>query len=186
MSVRCRPSQSTCDLRSTDPASNLLGGPTAAVMAFCNPDIKVTVVDMNQDRIEQWKSPHLPIHEPGLHNLVRIARDGTKGSIISSGEHNESLRKREPNLFFSTDCDAHIASADMVFLSVNTPTKTSGCGAGSATDMSMFLSAAESVARVLKPGAIIVEKSTVPCRTASTIRDIVSKFPSVRRFRPGY
>ena len=134
------------------------------MIAYYNPGIDVTVVDMNKDRIAQWQSRHLPIHEPGLHHLVRITRDGTD--------------KREPNLFFSTECSSNIALADIVFLSVNTPTKTYGHGAGRATEMSMFLSAVDSVARDLKPGAIIVEKSTVPCRTAETINSIVSLFCS--------
>jgi UDPglucose 6-dehydrogenase len=138
-------------------------------MAYCNPSIIVTVVDMNQQRIGNWRSKHLPIDEPGLNNIVRIARDGA-----NAVDGDESIQAREPNLFFSTDCENHIAQADIIFLSVNTPTKTSGIGAGSATDISMFESAARSVALVAKSGAVIVEKSTVPCRTADLIRDIVS------------
>lgn len=122
----------------------------------------MTVVDKSQRRIEQWQSRHLPIHEPGLQDIVREARDGTTGP-----------EPRSPNLFFSTDCDAQVIEADLIFLAVNTPTKIGGVGAGAATDISMFESAARSIALVAKAGAIIVEKSTVPCRTAEMIRDIL-------------
>ena len=147
------------------------GGPTAAVMAYSNPNVAVTVVDMNEERIRRWQSKHLPIHEPGLNDIVRIARDGTGDKSEADGTGSP---RRQPNLFFSTDCSRHIATADIVFLSVNTPTKSNGLGAGFATDISMFESAARSVALVAKPGAVIVEKSTVPCRTANMVYDIVS------------
>lgn len=147
------------------------GGPTAAVMAYNNPNITVTVVDMNEERTSRWRSRHLPIHEPGLNDIVRVARDGTEAGVGADGS---STPARQPNLFFSTDCTKHIAMADIVFLSVNTPTKSNGLGAGYATDLSMFESAARSVALVAKPGAVIVEKSTVPCRTADMVYEIVS------------
>ncbi|KXS93713.1 hypothetical protein AC578_8280 [Pseudocercospora eumusae] len=140
-----------------------VGGPTAAVIAKQCPSIRVTVVDTSQSRIQQWRSKHLPIHEPGLREIVRLARDGKSGAGL-----------RAPNLFFSTDCDEHIATADIIYLAVNTPTKTNGIGAGAATDISMFESAARSVAMVAQPGAIIVEKSTVPCRTAEMVREILN------------
>lgn len=151
-----------------------IGGPTAAVMAYCNPDITVAVVDMNEQRIAGWKSKHLPIHEPGLHRVVRIARDGAGHDRISPQTGCKQTAHRRPNLFFSTSCDKHISTADIVFLSVNTPTKQTGVGSGAATDISMFEAAARSVAKVAKPGAVIVEKSTVPCRTADMVCDIVS------------
>jgi UDPglucose 6-dehydrogenase len=150
------------------------GGPTAAVMAYRNPNITVTVVDMNEERTRRWQSKHLPIHEPSLNDIVRIARDGTEARVEVDGTTSPA---RQPNLFFSIDCSRHIAMADIVFLSVNTPTKSNGLGAGFATDISMFESAARSVALVAKPGAIIVEKSTVPCRTADMVYDIVSVQP---------
>ncbi|EME87133.1 UDP-glucose/GDP-mannose dehydrogenase [Pseudocercospora fijiensis CIRAD86] len=137
-----------------------VGGPTAAVIASQCPNIRVTVVDKSRNRIQQWRSKHLPIHEPGLSDIVRLARDGSAS--------------RAPNLFFSTDCDEHIAAADIIYLAVNTPTKTNGIGAGAATDISMFESAARSVALAAQPGAIIVEKSTVPCRTADMVREILN------------
>jgi UDPglucose 6-dehydrogenase len=160
--------KSTIVVRATHPetsADTITGGPTAAVLAYCNPKISVTVVDMNQERISMWRSQHLPIDEPGLSDIVRIARDGANAA---DGEES-----RDANLFFSNDCASHIAVADIIYLSVNTPTKLSGIGAGAATDISMFESAARSVALSAKPGAIIVEKSTVPCRTADVIREIV-------------
>ena len=156
-----------------------VGGPTAAVIAFANPQIQVTVVDRDSGRINSWQSKHLPIHEPGLNDVIRIARDGTRTAIIPQGNGGSAaaLPQRTPNLVFSTDCDKHISEADMVFLSVNTPTKTAGIGAGAATNISAFESATRSIAMVAKPGAIIVEKSTVPCRTADMVRDIVSTIP---------
>jgi UDPglucose 6-dehydrogenase len=80
---------------------------------------------------------------------------------------------RQPNLIFSTEVDSHIAAADIVFISVNTPTKASGIGAGTATNLSTFESAVKTVAKSAKSGAIIVEKSTVPCGTADAVREIV-------------
>ena len=153
-----------------------VGGPTAAVIAFANPQIQVTVVDRDSRRIKSWQSKHLPIHEPGLNDIVRITRDGSRAAIITHGgnEKTATLPERVPNLFFSTECDEHIRVADIVFLSVNTPTKTAGIGAGAATNIAAFESAMRSIAMVAKPGAIIVEKSTVPCRTAEMVQDIVS------------
>lgn len=155
-------------------ADSRAGGPTAAVMAYNNPNITVTVVDMNEERTGRWQSRHLPIHEPGLKDIVRVARDGTEASV---GADASAPSGRQPNLFFSTDCTKHIAMADIIFLSVNTPTKSNGLGAGYATDLSMFESAARSVALVATPGAVIVEKSTVPCRTADMVYEIVSRRP---------
>jgi UDPglucose 6-dehydrogenase len=155
--------------------NTITGGPTAAVIAFMNPHIRVTVVDRDHRRIRRWQSRHLPIHEPGLSDIVRVARDGTNAVTSPSGgfQIDAMLPARAPNLFFSTDCDRYISEADLVFLSVNTPTKVSGIGAGAATNISILESAMRSIALVAKPGAIIVEKSTVPCRTAQVIRDIV-------------
>ncbi|KAF2762295.1 nucleotide sugar dehydrogenase [Pseudovirgaria hyperparasitica] len=153
-----------------------VGGPTAAVVALANPNIKVTVVDKDATRIRRWNSKHLPIHEPGLYDVVRVARDGTS-SINTHGQN--AIQGRAPNLFFSTDCDQSIAEADIVFLSVNTPTKMRGIGAGSATNTAIFESVMRSIARVAKPGSIIVEKSTVPCRTAEVLQEILSIY------RPG-
>lgn len=159
-----------------------IGGPTAAVVAFQNPHIKVTVVDRDVTRIRRWNSRHPPIYEPGLHDIVRIARDGGRETNISGQPSDEivsekgetSVARREPNLFFSTDVAGHIAEADIVLVAVNTPTKERGVGAGSATDMTAFEAVTGFVAQYAREGAIIVEKSTVPCRTAQLVADTVS------------
>ena len=133
------------------------------------------MVDKDPVRIQRWNSRHLPVHEPGLHRLVRVSRDGTKEtSLPTNGSEQETiLCERQPNLFFSTAVESCIAVADIVFISVNTPTKASGIGAGAATSLAALESAVITVAQTIKPGAIIVEKSTVPCGTAETIRSIV-------------
>lgn len=179
----------------------MLGGPTAAVIAYQNPFKRVTVVDCDERRIRRWNSKHLPIYEPDLAGIVRIARDGvreytvtkqpkmygtsdfTSEKAMHSSEngisHNACLRRptvvpaRDPNLIFSTDFIKCISEADMIIIAVNTPTKLRGSGAGSATDMTAFEAAMGFVARYSRPGAIIVEKSTVPCRTAQFIEEIV-------------
>lgn len=161
------------------------GGPTAAVVAFQNPHIQVTVVDRDTTRIRRWNSRHPPIYEPGLHDIVRIARDGGRPTKISnepttdsegsSAEEGEiTVAERKPNLFFSTDIAKHIGEADIVLVAVNTPTKYRGVGAGSATDMTAFEAVTGVVAQYAREGAIIVEKSTVPCRTAQLVADTVS------------
>lgn len=137
----------------------------------------VNVVDLNQDRVATWNSAHLPIHEPGLPKIVRIARDGTSSSTIDlPGLGTVSIPKRTPNLTFSTRVSQSIADADIVFICVNTPTKLYGLGAGVTADLSILESATSTIAKHAKDGAIIVEKSTVPCGTAHMIRDIVSLF----------
>ncbi|KAL7918389.1 nucleotide sugar dehydrogenase [Trichoderma austrokoningii] len=159
-----------------------VGGPTAAVVAFQNPHIKVTVVDRDVTRIRRWNSRHPPIYEPGLHDIVRIARDGGRQTNISGQPSDEtsasggetSVARREPNLFFSTDVAGHIAEADIVLVAVNTPTKERGVGAGSATDMTAFEAVTGFVAQYAREGAIIVEKSTVPCRTAQLVADTLA------------
>ncbi|KAH8679100.1 udp-glucose 6-dehydrogenase [Tricladium varicosporioides] len=180
-----------------------VGGPTAAMIAFQNPHIKVTVVDRDSTRIDQWKSKHLPIHEPGLQSLIRIVRDGAKDfsfpnqpsqsfsedTLSSSSrtssctsqcsDHDEQLYfpSRTPNLFFSTEVASCIADADIVMIAVNTPTKKRGLGAGRATNMTALEAVTRVTALNAKPGAIIVEKSTVPCQTADMIQNI---FKSLR------
>ncbi|KAG0653062.1 UDP-glucose 6-dehydrogenase 2 [Hyphodiscus hymeniophilus] len=175
-----------------------VGGPTAAVMAFQNPHLNVTVVDRDPGRIAQWKTKHVPIYEPGLYEILRIARDGSRASsfinepsradsldsmsnVSSSssecesqcGEHADEIyiSGRVPNLFFSTDISKTISEADIVLIAVNTPTKLRGLGAGRATDVTALEAVAREVAIHAKPGAIVVEKSTVPCRTADIIQD---------------
>lgn len=170
-------------------------------MAFQNPHITFTVVDRDPKRIAQWKTRHLPIYEPGLQEVLRIARDGSRTcgfyneahrmdsldgmSSASSatsecesqcGEHREEIavQARAPNLFFTTEVSKSISQADIVLIAVNTPTKTRGMGAGRATDVTALEAVTREIAIHAKPGAIIVEKSTVPCRTAEIVQDTVS------------
>ncbi|KOS21976.1 UDP-glucose 6-dehydrogenase 5 [Escovopsis weberi] len=162
-----------------------VGGPTAAVIAFQNPHIRVTVVDRDVTRIRRWNSLHPPIYEPGLRDIVRIARDGGRETVISNEPTSDaetsttedgeiSIPRRQGNLFFTTDVAGTIAEADMVLVAVNTPTKERGVGAGSATDMTAFEAVTGVVAQYARPGAIIVEKSTVPCRTAQLVADTLA------------
>lgn len=130
------------------------GGPTCAVIAQKNPHIQVTIVDINPVRIAAWNSDTLPIYEPGLDEVVKETRGR--------------------NLFFSTDVDKGILEADLIFVSVNTPTKKQGVGAGFAADLGWVEAATRQIARVAKSNKIVVEKSTVPCRTAQSMRQIVS------------
>ncbi|OAA46095.1 UDP-glucose 6-dehydrogenase [Metarhizium rileyi] len=162
-----------------------VGGPTAAVVAFQNPHIKVTVVDRDELRIRRWNSRHPPIYEPGLHDIVRVARDGSRDFAFSNESASESeatsaedgdlsVPRRPANLFFTTDVAKSIGEADIVLVAVNTPTKERGVGAGSATDMTAFEAVTAVVAQYAREGAIIVEKSTVPCRTAQLVADTLS------------
>jgi UDPglucose 6-dehydrogenase len=133
-----------------------VGGPTMAVIAQKCPHIKVTVVDLNQDRINAWNNEDvslLPIYEPGLDKVVAEARGR--------------------NLFFSTEVDQAIDEADLIFISVNTPTKTYGVGKGMAADLKYIELCARQIARVAKTDKIVVEKSTLPVRTAQAIKDIL-------------
>jgi UDPglucose 6-dehydrogenase len=137
----------------------------------------MTVVDRDEARIAQWNSKHLPVHEPGLNRIVRVTRDGTNaGSYISGNPAMGNLRipSRHPNLSFSTDVEGALAVADIVFVSVNTPTKLTGLGAGAATNLADFENVIVTVAQYVRPGCIVVEKSTVPCGTAQIVRKIVS------------
>ena len=136
------------------------GGPTCAVIANKVSDIVVDVVDLNTKRIDAWNSPHLPIYEPGLNSMVETPRDGTS--------------QRSKNLFFSTDVKEAIAKADLIFLCVATPTKYTGSGAGRAADLVYVESATRMIAEASLDDKIVVEKSTVPCRTADSIREILS------------
>ncbi|KAJ7641326.1 UDP-glucose/GDP-mannose dehydrogenase [Roridomyces roridus] len=132
-----------------------VGGPTCAVIALKCPHITVTIVDLNQARIDAWNSADfaLPIYEPGLEDVVRQCRGR--------------------NLFFSTDVDKGIREADLIFVSVNTPTKKSGVGAGFAADLNYVELATRQIAAVATSSKIVVEKSTVPCRTAESMRTIL-------------
>ncbi|KAJ3929729.1 MAG: UDP-glucose dehydrogenase [Lentinula lateritia] len=132
-----------------------VGGPTCAVIAQKCPEIIVTIVDLNEARINAWNDEQyrLPIYEPGLVEVVRSCRG--------------------KNLFFSTDVDKGIQEADLIFVSVNTPTKKSGVGAGFAADLNYVELATRRIAAVATSNKIVVEKSTVPCRTAESMRTIL-------------
>ncbi|KJR88356.1 UDPglucose 6-dehydrogenase [Sporothrix schenckii 1099-18] len=150
-----------------------VGGPTAAVIAFQNPHIRVVVVDRDPVRVRRWNSRHPPIYEPGLADIVRIARDGSRECSVDDTE-KKTVPSRTPNLFFSTEISRYIGEADIVLIAVNTPTKYRGAGAGSATDMTAFEAVTGEVAQHARPGAIIVEKSTVPCRTAQLMQETMA------------
>ncbi|KAJ5320684.1 hypothetical protein PENANT_c073G05392 [Penicillium antarcticum] len=159
-----------------------VGGPTAAVIAYKNPHLRVTVVDKDERRIRRWNSQHLPIYEPGLAEIVRISRDGLggKSTVAAKGQQEEGSTgavaspERKPNLFFSANVAKCIRESDIVIIAVNTPTKMRGSGAGSATDMTAFEAVAADVVQHARNGAIIVEKSTVPCRTAQMIQEMIT------------
>ncbi|KAK3899902.1 hypothetical protein C8A05DRAFT_17735 [Staphylotrichum tortipilum] len=155
--------------------AGFVGGPTAAVIAHHNPHLHVHVVDLNTSRIAAWNSPHLPIHETGLLKIVRIARDGTLDTTVSLPglARPVELKAREPNLVFSTGVEEAVAEADVVFICVNTPTKTGGLGAGAMADVSAVEGAVRTVTRHARAGTVVVEKSTVPCGTAKMVRDIL-------------
>lgn len=133
-----------------------VGGPTMTVIAHKCPEIKVTVVDINPERIARWNDDdldQLPVYEPGLGELVG--------------------QTRGKNLFFSTDVEGAIEEADMIFISVNTPTKTYGKGKGQAADLKYIELSARTIAKASKSDKIVVEKSTLPVRTAQAIKNIL-------------
>ncbi|XP_055702954.1 UDP-glucose 6-dehydrogenase [Phlebotomus papatasi] len=130
-----------------------VGGPTCSVMALKCPDIQVTVVDRSASRIAQWNSDKLPIYEPGLDGVVKKCRGR--------------------NLFFSTDMEPAIREADLIFISVNTPTKTSGRGKGRAADLKFVENCARMIAEISQSNKIVVEKSTVPVKAAESIMHIL-------------
>ena len=133
-----------------------VGGPTMAIIAQKCPHIKVTVVDLNVERIAAWNDPdfnNIPIFEPGLSDLVAEARGR--------------------NLFFTTEVEKAIDESQMIFISVNTPTKTYGLGKGMAADLKYIELCARQIAMVAKDNKIVVEKSTLPVRTAEAIKSIL-------------
>ncbi len=130
-----------------------VGGPTMAMIAKKNLNAHVTVVDINPARIAAWNSDQLPIYEPGLDEVVQEARGR--------------------NLFFSTDIDKGIAEADIIFVSVNTPTKMFGHGAGYAADLQYWEKCARRILDVSTSDKIVVEKSTLPVRTAAAMERIL-------------
>ena len=127
-----------------------------AVISDHCPDIEVTLVDINENKIAAWNDAdlmNLPIYEPGLKEVVK--------------------RNRNRNLFFSTNIEKAIGEAEMIFISVNTPTKLSGLGAGYASDLKWVEASARRIASFAKGHTIVVEKSTLPVRTAEVIKNIL-------------
>lgn len=142
-----------------------VGGPTMSVIALKCKDIKITVVDLNKDRIAAWNSADLddlPIYEPGLKEVISVARGR--------------------NLFFSTEVDKAIDEAQMIFISVNTPTKTYGVGKGMAADLKYIELCARQIAKVATSNKIVVEKSTLPVRTAEALQNILHNSGSTVKF----
>ena len=131
-----------------------VGGPTMAVIASHCPQYRVVVVDINEARINAWQSDQLPIYEPGLYEVVRSALGR--------------------NLFFSTDVNRHIAEADIIFVSVNTPTKSFGQGAGRAADLQYWEKTARQIVENSTSSKVVVEKSTLPVRTAEAMEQILN------------
>ena len=133
-----------------------VGGPTMAVIAKNCPNIKITVVDLNEERINLWNDSdisNIPVFEPGLQDIIK--------------------KVRNRNLFFTTELADSIKNADMVFISVNTPTKTKGLGAGRASDISWVEACTRQVAKYSEGETIVVEKSTIPVRTAEAVKAIL-------------
>tara|TARA_B100000989_G_scaffold298963_1_gene291449 strand:+ start:1222 stop:2649 length:1428 start_codon:yes stop_codon:yes gene_type:complete len=134
-----------------------VGGPSMAVIADKCTNTIVNVVDLNQERIDLWNSKDLsklPIYEPGLKDIIK--------------------RRRGKNLYFSTEIKKHISEADMIFISVNTPTKSKGIGAGEAIDLKWVEASSRQISQYAKGKTIVVEKSTLPVRTAETIKKILN------------
>ena len=131
-----------------------VGGPTMAMIAAKCPQYKVTVVDINEEKIKAWQTDKLPIYEPGLLDVVKIARGR--------------------NLFFSTDLEKNIKEAEIIFVSVNTPTKTFGEGAGKSSDLQYWEKCARDIRSAAESDKIIVEKSTLPVKTAIAMERVLS------------
>lgn len=134
-----------------------------AVIALKNPSIRVNVVDINPERIAAWNTDNLPVYEPGLLDIVKQVRN--------------------KNLFYSTDIERGIIDADMIFISVNTPTKTFGIGKGRAADLRFVELCARQIAQVATSNKIVVEKSTLPVRTAQAIKTILSETGNHKQFQ---
>jgi len=139
-----------------------VGGPTMAVIADRCPHVSVTVIDLNEARIAAWNSEALPVYEPGLDEVIRRTR----------GRNLRFIPQREGA--------AAVAAADAVFISVNTPTKTEGSGAGKASDLSYVEACARYIAEHAQGHTIVIEKSTMPVRAADTIKRILDDRPPRR------
>ncbi len=139
-----------------------VGGPTMAMTALQCPDYRITVVDINKDRINAWNSTELPVYEPGLDEIVK--------------------KTRGKNLFFRTDIEQQIKENDIIFVSVNTPTKTYGAGAGLAADLQFVEKTARLILKHAESPKIVIEKSTLPVKTALAIERILMSGKSKVQF----
>ena len=139
-----------------------VGGPTMAVIAHKCPHCRVTVVDTDAKRIEAWNSDNLPIYEPGLAEIIQ--------------------QTRGKNLFFSTDIERGIRENDIIFVSVNTPTKTFGVGAGMAADLHYWEKTARQILEHSQSSKIVVEKCTLPVKTALAMERILKSVPNGNNF----
>jgi len=139
-----------------------VGGPTMAMIAYKCPQYKVTVVDINPERIARWNSDELPIYEPGLDEIVKTARGR--------------------NLFFSTEIEKGIKASEIIFVSVNTPTKTYGTGTGMAADLQYWEKTARQIRESAESHKIVVEKSTLPVKTALAMERILTSMNNGIRF----
>ncbi|HUN55128.1 MAG TPA: nucleotide sugar dehydrogenase [Smithella sp.] len=131
-----------------------VGGPSMAMIAYKCPDYRITVVDTNPDRIDAWNSAELPVYEPGLDNIVK--------------------KTRGKNLFFTKDIENQIKDNDIIFVSVNTPTKTYGAGADMAADLQYWEKTARQILKYSRSSKIVIEKSTLPVKTALAMEKILS------------
>ena len=145
--------------------AGFVGGPTMSVIAHECPNLKVIVVDSNLDKIKSWNSKsldNLPVYEPGLKGIIK--------------------KRRNKNLFFSHKIDEAILSSDIIFMAVNTPTKTSGEGKGFAADLTNVVECTKKIALVAKSSKIIVEKSTLPVKTAEKIKEVLTLYNKETNF----
>ena len=131
-----------------------VGGPTMAMIAYKCPQYKITVVDINRERIKQWNSDELPVYEPGLDEIVKATRG--------------------KNLFFDTDINKGIKESEIIFVGVNTPTKTFGAGAGMAADLQYWEKTARQIREAAESPKIVVEKCTIPVKTALAMERILT------------
>ena len=131
-----------------------VGGPSMAMIAHKCPDCRVTIVDISHERIDAWNSAELPVYEPGLDEIVK--------------------KTRGKNLFFAKDIENQIKENDIIFVSVNTPTKMFGAGAGMAADLQYWEKTARQILKYSQSPKIVIEKSTLPVKTALTMERILS------------
>jgi len=139
-----------------------VGGPSMAMIAYKCPDYRITVVDVNSSRIDAWNSDELPVYEPGLDRIVK--------------------KTRGRNLFFRKDIENQIKDNDIIFVSVHTPTKTYGAGADMAADLQFWEKTARQILKYSKSSKIVIEKSTLPVKTALAMEKILSSAKGKFRF----